>query len=90
MDTNTHRNLILPSDVRERVSRWHGGQWTACYKLASNDLVSVAMVEDAADELDRVQGPGETLEMRLDREDLVDDLRGVVDWSEEHEVCSGP
>jgi hypothetical protein len=80
------RDLILPSDLCERVSHWHGGQSTACYSLCSTGLshyVSAAMVEAAADELDTPMRH-DTPELRADREDLVGELRTMLAYPEEH------
>lgn len=81
------RDLILPSDLCERVSHWHGGQFTATYALCSTGLshhVSVAMVEAAADELEGPCGPYDTPDLRADREALVGELRDFVTFADEH------
>lgn len=90
MSNRETRDLILPSDLCERVASWHGGQWTACYSLCSTgacDYVSVEMLENAADELEGPAGRYDTPEMRADREDLAGELRMVAAYPEEHRAA---
>ena len=90
MSTRETRNLILPSDLCERVASWHGGQWSACYSLCSTglcDYVSVAMLEDAADELEASAGKYDTPELRADREDLAGELRTMAAYPEEYQAA---
>jgi len=62
-DAFHRRNLILPDGLAEKVSHWHGGQFTPTYSLSStgdHSYVSQAMIKDAIDELSRIKRSGKS------------------------------
>lgn len=83
------RHLILSSDIIERLSQWHGGQWTATYSLLStglNNLVSPAMVEAAIDELASVEKRIKDKKTLGELYILIGDLQMMVDYPEEFDA----
>lgn len=80
------RCIILPEEVVERLFRWHGGQSTAAYALASTgmrELVSLSMIDAAVTELEAVEAKLRSREKR-ELGHLLDELQTVRHFWKEH------
>lgn len=92
MDQQQHRrNIILDQDLTERVSFWHGGQFTFTYSLCScglNDYVSVSMIKACISELESDLENWSTDTDFIDKieelEELIDDLSAIIANPDEH------
>jgi len=82
------RAIILPEGLVEHLFKWHGGQSTAAYALASTgmrELVSLSMIDAAVSELEAVESKLRSREKK-ELGSLLDDLQTVRHFWKEHDA----
>lgn len=87
MTDRTKRNIVLPRDAYEELTRWHDSMSDPIYRLHSwgkNHFVSLEMIEEARDSLERhLRRIGKAVH-RPHGDALLDELNAILANPSEH------